>query len=82
MRWIRTANGEKAHAVLSGNLHTLCGVAVASAQGIVGPTDQVERCESCDHEWRRRGRRGRQRNQPVKAGEYRPRFTIKDWEDQ
>jgi len=34
------------------------------------------------HHWRRRGRRGKERGQPKKADEYRPRFTIDDWENQ
>jgi hypothetical protein len=82
MRWIRTIDGETAHIVLPRDPSTLCGITLslhAKAIVIPGPPGPV-RCERCDVEWRRRGRKGRPRRERDLT-DYKPIFRIEDWEE-
>lgn len=82
MRWIRTTNGDKMHVVLNNQTHTICGISITKAAAI-GPPGMHDRCEACDHKWRRSVSRGkRTANATKRAGKetYEPRFTLKDWE--
>ncbi len=81
MRWIRTAEGDKAHAVFKRHADaTVCGIKLTKAVEIVTPTDD-SRCGNCDWEWRRIGRIGRLKLKRSKPDEYMPHFTFRDWED-
>lgn len=84
MRWIATTIGAKAHVVMTGQERTLCGIEVVHARGIVTPGVD-DRCENCDHLWRREGksliRWGKKQKKPTPAV-YRPRFRYRDWERQ
>jgi hypothetical protein len=84
MKWIRTTNGDKVHAVMHRHDNkTVCGIALEHAGSIV-IAGWDDRCQNCDHEWRRRGKANRPkgRDQPVDPRNvYRPRFTFRDWED-
>jgi hypothetical protein len=84
MKWIRTRNGEKAHAVSRKASTTLCGIALSEhAAAIVTPGIE-DRCDNCDREWRERGKK----TQPKKRQKtterrsvYLNRFTYRDWEE-
>jgi hypothetical protein len=80
MRWIRTNNGDKAHAVTNNAARTLCGIRVLHAGAIVTPEHYADRCANCDHEWEKRGRRNQRKPKPTSAV-YEPVFTFRDWED-
>jgi hypothetical protein len=78
MRWIRTINGDRAHAILrSGQKRTICGIAVTHAAAIVipGPDD---RCGNCDFAWRELGRA--RKPGPAFVRDYAAPFTFDDWE--
>jgi hypothetical protein len=79
MKWIRTRNGDRAHAVSSRDTSiTLCGIAIQNAVAIVtpGPSD---RCENCDHEWRK-GAKTMRPKKKRKKDVYSPRLTFSDWD--
>lgn len=81
MRWVRTEAGAKCHIALSRHKgHTLCGIPLAVATGIVAQAPAEWRCLACDHEWRERGRRERPKAPPPSHTEYNPRFTFVHWE--
>lgn len=74
MRWVRTENGERAHAVFhEHDKTTVCGIALSAVAAIVTPGPD-DRCGNCDKEWRRAAR---QLREPVKRERrrdiYRPR---------
>jgi hypothetical protein len=83
VRWIRTTNGDRAHAVLFGGQETtLCGIHLSPhAVEIItlGPSE-AERCANCDVEWRRKGRLKQPRRLKRDLTVYRPRYTLDDWE--
>ena len=81
MRWIRTASGEKAHAVFKRHDHkSACGIPLSKAVAIT-PPGETDRCGQCDYLWRARGLAQR----PVKLAQdpavYAPQFTYRDWEE-
>jgi hypothetical protein len=84
MKWIRTNNGDKAHAVAHKHEGvTICGIHLEHAGAIVNP-DTIDRCANCDFEWRKRGKANRPkgRKEPVNPKSiYRPRFVFRDWEE-
>lgn len=83
MRWIRTTNGDKAHAVVrDGSQSTLCGINLVHAVEIVVPGED-DRCGSCDHRWRQIGRslKKKTKRTAVSGTIYTPRFSYRDWED-
>jgi hypothetical protein len=78
MKWVRTTNGDKAHAVLhEHDGDTICGISLKHAATIVipGPDD---RCKNCDNEWRRHGRLARPKKKNKHRVEYVPRFKFQD----
>jgi len=81
MRWIRTHQGDKAHAVPHRSPTTLCGISLKDHAGaivVLGPL--VERCGNCDGEWCRRGRKKQPRRERDLT-DYKPSYTIADWEE-
>lgn len=88
MKWVRTAEGRKAHALCHGAERTLCHIAVEHVTGIVSTPsvdDKLERCAECDAEWRHRGREAikkiKRKAPPSTRTSYKPRFTFeRHWE--
>jgi hypothetical protein len=82
MKWIRTHNGDKAHAVAHRDHDkTLCGIRLEHAGAIVDP-DTIDRCGNCDFEWRKRGKASRPKGRKNPKNIYRPRFVYRDWEEE
>jgi anti-sigma factor ChrR (cupin superfamily) len=80
MRWIRTASGEKAHAVFKRHDgKALCGVRLNQAVAI-SPPGSDDRCGRCDWLWRERGRQEKAASGPKDPVVFEPRFTYRDWE--
>jgi hypothetical protein len=80
VKWIRTRNGDKAHAVSTHHAQTtLCGIQFKHIAAIVlpGPDD---RCGNCDAQWRQRAKKERPKRKKRTKDVYAPRFTFKDWE--
>ena len=80
MRWIRTVNGDRDHAVPTGATKTLCNIPLAHADRIM--PRPVNRCGTCDYKWREKGLAQRPKPKPAGPGEYEPQFTYDDWEKQ
>lgn len=82
MRWIKTHQGDKAHCVTRRSDSTLCGINLKDHAGAIvipGPPG-IDRCCSCDSEWRKKGRRGQPRRERDLTV-YRPVYKIEDWEE-
>lgn len=80
MKWIRTTDGDKAHAIFKRHDDkTVCGIRLRHAATIVSPDDE-NRCSNCDHEWQRLGRKNKPKAQTSNSS-YEPQFTFRDWED-
>jgi len=81
MRWVRYPTGDKVHAVPRGAACALCGLGLVGAS-LAAPPGFDNRCESCDEEWRHRGRAEKPKlNRPDPRIVYRPRFKFEDWEE-
>lgn len=82
MKWIKTPNGEYAHAVLRRNSgKTLCGLSIAGGKVTQLPEDGA-RCINCDNEWRDLGRENKPKTEKrLDLADYRPQYTYKDWEN-
>jgi len=81
MKWIRTINGDKAHAIFKrGDEKTVCGIRLRHATEIVSPSDE-NRCGNCDHEWRQQGRKNKPAIPKKSSSLYEPQFIFRDWED-
>jgi hypothetical protein len=79
MKWIRTTDGDKAHAIFKRHDDkTVCGIRLRHAATIVSPAED-NRCENCDHEWRRQARKNKPKAKP--SNDYTSRFTFRDWEE-
>jgi hypothetical protein len=79
MRWVQTANGERAHAVASGTNRTLCGISLKYVGAIVSPGPD-DRCGNCDKRWREIGRAQKKHvNRPRRRDVYHPRNKVR-WE--
>jgi hypothetical protein len=81
MKWVRTESGVKAHVAIGRHRgHTLCGIPLAVATGIVGAPPAEQRCGACDHVWREKGRRERPKAPAPRADVYEPKNTYASWE--
>jgi hypothetical protein len=81
MKWIRTTLGAAAHAIAStGERTTLCGIHFDHVRAIVRP-GLTDRCENCDREWRRKGRKCRPKRSRARREVYLERYTYRDWEE-
>jgi hypothetical protein len=80
MRWIRTVDGDRDHAVPTGATKTLCNIPLSAAAQIMHrPTN---RCGTCDYRWREKGLAQRRKSKPSSLSDYEPVFTYDDWEKQ
>lgn len=78
MRWIRTSQDKKAHAVFKRHDgKALCGVKLSQATSI-SPPGADDRCGQCDYLWRARGLTQRPAKLAQDLAIYEPRFQFED----
>ena len=89
MKWVRFPTSAQEHVVLESDLtQTLEGMAIPAGSVIHegAPPFGAPRCSKCDKEWRRRGKENRppRRRKPgyIPRAAYKPRYTLKDWENE
>jgi hypothetical protein len=79
VKWIRTPDGDRDHAVPTGAIKTFCHIPLTRGCRIIPrPTNP---CGTCDYNWREKGLQNKPKAVPSHA-EYRPRFSFDDWESQ
>lgn len=82
MKWIKTPNGDYAHAVLRRSAgKTLCGLSIAGGKVTQLPEDGA-RCCNCDRRWRELAVANKPKTpKRLDLTDYHPQYTYKDWED-